>query len=490
MPGPPSDRPGGEPPAGVKPAPYANRSTIRITSVYGTAWRVVPGTSDSIALTERMSFGRLSRFYRDAGDQLPAVLFRHSIDPATVRCRRWREGRIVGARLWLLSLPSAQIAAALSVDVDCPLIGTVELLEDCYELDLAIGGTDLESMLTAEAQAHGVWRGSSRLAAERHQLVYSNALAVEDPADLLQRVVYRADLPYRPEHSAIAYPPELNRRPGTTAAVGPYVSAFCGQQDYLENAAFVSAVQLVASAVRVREIRDTAYRDLRQLSGTGPVRYATRARRRMLERTADGLTRLELDLSLAVEAPGDLGAVVPSLRTIEYHRQVYASAGLAERTATVSQMLRRLDATIRSELTSIESVERRTDENRRLRWAVAIGFVSSVAIPISLVLAFFGINASQVDADRSMFDSGYAGVYAGVGLLAVIAAGLALALYLVQVRQRRDASVSSDDRVAASLPRTPAPAPRAAQPPADGPPAHRPDDDSRTRAVRDATHDQ
>lgn len=319
--------------------------------------------------------------------------------------------------------------------------------------------------------------------------MYSSELAVEDPADLLQRVVYRADLPYRPEHSAIAYPPELNRRPGTTAAVGPYVSAFCGQQDYLENAAFVSAVQLVASAVRVREIRDTAYRDLRQLSGTGPVRYATRARRRMLERTADGLTRLELDLSLAVEAPGDLGAVVPSLRAIEYHRQVYASAGLAERTATVSQMLRRLDATIRSELTSIQSVERRTDENRRLRWAVAIGFVTSVAIPISLVLAFFGINASQVDADRSMFDSGYAGVYAGVGLLAVIAAGLALALYLLQLRHRREVSGSPDYHATIPTPRPAEPVTRSAGSPAPEPPVDRPDDDSYTptdqRAFRD-----
>lgn len=60
-----------------------------------------------------------------------------------------------------------------------------------------------------------------------------------------------------------------------------------------------------------------------------------------------------------------------------------------------------------------------------------------MAIPISLILAFFGINASQVDADRSMFDPAYTGVYAGVGLLTVIAVGLALTLYLHQVRQHR-----------------------------------------------------
>lgn len=486
MPGPPTDSRPGVPPGA---APYANRSTIRITSVYGTPWRVAQGTSDPIPLTERLSFGRLSRLYRDTADQLPAVLSRRSIDPATVQSHRWQGDGMVSGRLWLLSLPSAQVVAALSIDVACSLIGTIGLLEDCYELELAIGGMDLENVLAAEARAHGLWLGSSQLAAERHQLVFSKELAVDDPADLLQRVVYRADLPYRPEHSAIAYPPELNRRPGTTAAVGPYVTAFCGQQDYLENAAFVSAVQLVASAVRVREIRDTAHRDLRHLSRTGPVRHATRARRRMLERTADALTRLELDLSLAVEAPGDLSALVPSLRAVEYHRQVYTSAGLAERTATVSQMLRRLEGTIRSELTSIESVERRADENRRLRWAVAIGFVTSVAIPISLVLAFFGINASQVDADRSMFDGGYSGVYAGVGLLAIIAAGLALSLYLVQLRQRREASGSYDDHATIPVPRPAGPVTRSAESAAPEPPAHYPDDDSYTPTDQHATRD-
>jgi hypothetical protein len=39
--------------------------------------------------------------------------------------------------------------------------------------------------------------------------------------------------------------------------------------------------------------------------------------------------------------------------------------------------------------------ERRADENRRVRYAVAVGFVSAVAIPASLILAFLGINACQ-----------------------------------------------------------------------------------------------
>jgi hypothetical protein len=138
-----------------------------------------------------------------------------------------------------------------------------------------------------------------------------------------------------------------------------------------------------------------------------------------------------------VEAPADLRVLIPSLRAVEYHREVYTALGMKDLAETVSRMLRRLEATARAELTSIESIERRADEDRRLRWAVAIGFVSAVAIPISLILAFFGINADEVNAQRSMLDPSYAWVYAAVVVLAALATLLALTLYVVQVRQHR-----------------------------------------------------
>ena len=46
-------------------------------------------------------------------------------------------GRVTGARVWLFRLPSGQIVAALSLDVNCELIDTIDLLEDCYFGDVA-----------------------------------------------------------------------------------------------------------------------------------------------------------------------------------------------------------------------------------------------------------------------------------------------------------------------------------------------------------------
>jgi len=94
--------------------------------------------------------------------------------------------------------------------------------------------------MAAELGADG---GTERtFLSERHQIVIDHDPVSDGCEDLVQRMIYRADLPYRKEFSAIRYPAELNRRPGWLTAVGPYVSVVCGHQRYIENAIFASAV--------------------------------------------------------------------------------------------------------------------------------------------------------------------------------------------------------------------------------------------------------
>ena len=156
------------------------------------------------------------------------------------------------------------------------------------------------------------------------------------------------------------------------------------------------------------------FRNLEAAGGT------TRDRRRTLERIADQLGDLELELSYSVEASADLGLLVPSLRVESFHNALYESMSLASKAVTAGRMLERLARAIDAELTAIESIERRADENRRIRYAVAVGFVSAVAIPASLILAYLGINASQVSSARSMFSHHYLGMYLTVAGLIVV----------------------------------------------------------------------
>ena len=398
--------------------------------MYATPWHVTDGSAGG-ELPDYLQLWRFERYYRLSADQLPRVLCREALDTAALSFRRWRlGGRVTGARMWLFCLPSGQIVAALSVDADCGLGETIDLLEDCYFADVQIGSETAEARAYAMAAQRGAAGGGSGRAflPERHQLIFDHAPAPDDYEDLIQRLIYRTDLPYRKEHSAICYPGELNRRPGWLAAVGPYVSVICGHPDFIENAIFLSAVQAVGAAAQLRAIRQAAYADVRQFRDLEAEGGTTRDRRRILERIADQLGDLELELSYSVEASADLGLLVPSLRVESFHQALYESMSLAGKAVTAGRMLQRLGSAIRAELTAIESIERRGDENRRVRYAVAVGFVSAVAIPATLILAFLGINATQVRSTRSMFSHQYLGMYLTVA--AVIALGVVLSLAL------------------------------------------------------------
>jgi hypothetical protein len=439
VPGTSSDQPGPKPHRATAPAndlPADPR--VRVTNLYATPWRVTDRTAGS-QLPDYLKLWRFEPYYRLSADQLPHVLTREAVDIPTLAFKRWQHaGQVTGARVWLFRLPSGQLVAALSLDASCDFPEIIDLLEDCYFGDVLIAGMTAEAYLHAMAIQLGATDGAERgFLPERHQIVFDESPAPDDFDDMVQRLIYRTDLPYRKEHSAIRYPAELNRRPGWLAGVGPYVSVICGHPDFIENAVFLSAVQAVGAAAQLRAIRQAAYEDVRLFRDLEAADGTTRDRRRTLERIADQLGDLELELSYSVEATADLGLLVPSLRVESFHNALYESMSLASKAVTAGRMLQRLDAAISAELTAIESIERRADENRRIRYAVAVGFVSAVAIPASLILAYLGINASQVDPNRSMFDHRYLGMYLIVAAVIVLAVVLSLGLY---VQQRRDAS--------------------------------------------------
>lgn len=420
--------------------PAAQRESVRLTNIYATPWHLPIDHRDHLAEpSEHLRLGRLKDYFVGSAAQLPRVLHRTDLPAGELGFQRWEHAELVnGARLWLFATPSGQIVVALSLDVNCELLQTIDLLEDCYYLDVRHGQERIEALAAVLAERRGgdISAGQSFFP-ERHQIAFGPTLPRRRCEDIIQRVIYRSDLPYRKEFSAIGYPPELNRRPETVAAVGPYVSVLGGQQDYLENSVFLSAVQAVASAARLREIRTAAYSAVETFRAGERTRHGTQERRRVLERLSDQLGDMELELSYSVEASADLGLLVPSLRVVGYHDALYEAMDLVAKAETVARMLRRLERAIHAELTAIESVERRADEDRRLRWTIAVGFVSTVAIPVGLVLAFFGINAREVNEEWSMFDSRYAAMYLLAGGLVAIGILVSTAFYFQQRRSMR-----------------------------------------------------
>jgi hypothetical protein len=450
--------------------PPGRHDGVRLINIYATSWYLPGGPPDG-DLTAHLNLWRFEHYYQSSADQFPRVLACETLDPAELSFKRWKHERFLSsASIWLLAAPSGQLVCALSVDVTCGLIETIDLLEDFYFGDVCIGSVSMEADVNRMAAAHhALTPDPPGILPERHQLVCTASPEEARAEDVVQRVIYRANLPYRKEYSAISYPPELNRRTDWLAAVGPYVSVVGGHPDFMENSIFASAVQAVAASARLREIRQAAYRDVRIFRREGDARGNTNARRQLLEQIAGQLGEMELELSFSVEASADLSLLVPSLRAEGYHSALYERMGLADKARTTAEMLQRLARAISAELTAIESIERRADEGRRLRWAVAVGFVSVVAVPAGLIFAFFAVNATQINKRLSMFSGHYLPMYLAVFSLLGVGGLLLLALYLrfrrefldvarteriswVQAGTPERADVPSDGKISSSVP--------------------------------------
>jgi hypothetical protein len=413
------------------------RQAVRITNIYATPWHLTNAPTNR-DLPDYLRLWRFEPYYRLSADQLPQALCREELDPSTLTFQRWkRPGRVAGAQMWLFRLPSGQIVASLSLDIQGELIEMIDMLEDCYFGDVRTGNDTAEDHARTLATQLGAEVDDAQgFLPERHQIVFGHNPAPDDCEDVVQRLIYRSDLDYRKEFSVIRYPAELNRRPGWLSAVGPFVSVACGHPEFIENAVFLSAVQAVAAAAQLRAIRQAAHTDLRLFRDFEAASGTTQSRRRVLERIADQLGDLELELSYSVEASADFGLLLPSLRVESYHNALYESMDIVSRAERVDRTLERLGSAITAELTAIESIERRADDNRRMRYAVAVGFVSAVAIPASLILAYLGINASQVNSNLSMFNHRYLGMYLTIAVVILLGVLLSAGLY---VRHRREA---------------------------------------------------
>ncbi|WP_322778737.1 hypothetical protein [Frankia sp. Cas4] len=201
------------------------------------------------------------------------------------------------ARLWLFDVQAGPVVAVFSVDVECAPKVLISFLEDCYYDHLTVESSPLERYVAETLDGADVpimaSAGGTALGPQRHQMVFTSATL---PEDTVQRIVYRADLDWNPAYSSIKFPAELNRRPASGAAVGAYVSVLSAQQDYIENCALLSAVQIVAATGKVRQIRLAAYDALLRVRDLSRDRTAlsTAERRAELARINETMAEQEL----------------------------------------------------------------------------------------------------------------------------------------------------------------------------------------------------
>lgn len=381
--------------------------TLRVISIYATRWRHARTESDELA---PFPLGRLTEFYGLFRHQLPWVLDHQKLPPDTVRFTVPSDGvRLTNVESWLFALPSEQVVAALTFDYVSPDLSedaepTVRLLELCANAQVRIAGRDLAGYVAIRAQDNGaqtIQNEDVSLPPERHHIVFvhespSNAILSDD---VVAHILFRIDPPYRREYLRIERPDGLNRHQFDLGAVTAEVSLLYGQPPFVENSAFLTAVQAVGTAAWLRRISRAAYQQVRTFQKGGQEKVSGRQRREGLEALADELGNLELDLSFT------LGFTpTPSLHLESFSEALDKVLDLRGQAQAVNQMFTRLAGSIQSEITAIDIRERKVEERRARHSAFATTVLSVIGVPLGFLVAFFGVNSSDVSTRYSVFN--------------------------------------------------------------------------------------
>lgn len=433
----------------------ANAYTVRLYAVYSTYWRRAKGAaarhSDDFDLSERFR-----SFYLQFKRQIPELLVQRvfHLDREEIGFR-WQAGAqppalpaaidgVIRAEVVLFSLPfpADQVVAAVVLDFATPdLNGNANqmhrILAACADSELYLHDkriTDIINELAQAAQAEPERPSNPRerleeTPQERHTLAFiQNLDGVEPPSEeIIAGLLYGIQPPYRPEFTKLERPDSLNQEDGTFAAVTPTASFFYGQPDIVETSVMLTTVQAVGTASRFQRIWRDAYFEVQRFQSEKQAKVAGKQGREDLELLADEIGNLELDLAFSVETAADLGLGRTTSRIDDFHEDLYQVMQIKTRARAVSQMFVRLGSSIRSELTAIESREQQDENDRRVRGALMLGFLSFFLAPIGLILGFFGANAAEVKENASMFDiRRYWLVYVLAALLMLVSAMFAL----------------------------------------------------------------
>ncbi|GAB2855528.1 hypothetical protein GCM10027176_67600 [Actinoallomurus bryophytorum] len=439
---------------------------VRVVTTYSTSWHY-QGTS-SEDLGDRLELGGLQRHYELYKDQLPRLLPFDLIGGGTV-------GEAVDVRLidlvdgigmartdaLLFALPSNQVVLAVILEFTTqPLrdLSSVKpitrVLEQCIENEVRIGGKDLQDFVRDLPTGDLVWEGLAKddqtgsddaLLPERHQLVFVERRNEEERAPgpvVINEIVYRETPPYREEFGIPKTPEQLNAvklsdRPfpngrswlqalrqepvhdanlSTLGVVTPYVSLLYGHQRYVEDSIFLSTVHAVGTSSRFRQIWHDAYQQVRQFKERKQSQEAGLQTRADLEELADNLGNLEFDLTFSVE--------FPLMRIETFQTALYEAMDLSNQAKALSQMFDQLDGSLRSEITAIDVRERRRNDGRQKWNAFAAGVLSLIGVSVGFVIAFLGVNTTEVPDDGgkhlSMWDPHFAYLYLIAGVFALV----------------------------------------------------------------------
>ncbi|GHA81640.1 hypothetical protein GCM10010330_39730 [Streptomyces tendae] len=393
-------------------------------------------------LSEALGLGRFTAHVEAAELLLPRLVLHERVVDITLPPNAVR---VDGASVTLAVTPRRDPLLFVDVEIADDADGADAIAETLYATwqnrsATRVDGVPLTEWLDARLRVYGVPDGPTgrpplEFGRNVHQSVFPGAalarrlLAEHVPGDAVGQdvvtIVLRGTLDSHTGATlGIRRPETLNNAGQTMVAHGRGVSVIVGYAPPVENAFGLAAAGILTAVAAVHRIRRQAFEAL-ELDRAAAVETTDDARA-LVGQLSRRLNDLQLDLSFSVEAYADT-ILIPELLVESFHSSLRDVSSLADALANTSRIVERVNAVLATRRVDLETASQQYAEDRDRVLAAVIAVGSLIALPPALLLAYFGVNSSDVDSRRSILDIQHYGVayaIAWLPFLLLIAVGL------------------------------------------------------------------
>jgi hypothetical protein len=383
-------------------------------------------------IRDHFDLGELKRYLTDRDELLPKVIVadkypaeRVTIDSLTAVMKH--------CHISVINVKGDSCVAVVTLDFVGGYSSVIDVLKAQYPNTLKIDGKSLSDFLGWMLSSPGNHIPVVKIGHERHQIVYYAHENDEEELglDVVQRLIYRDDLPADPKYCKFECPLELNLRLTSEAYLGIYVSVMTRQVHDVENSVLLSAIMIVSAQARLRMLKESALQQLGKVRNIEwPEELKTDRLRRLAGVSAE-LRDLQVNLSFDVEDNSTMGGMIPSQRLEAFHQCLWKATKIDQQIAAVSQMLGRLENAVAAEEQAIAAIQQKREDWLRISVSVPLAFVSLIAVPVGLMLSFFSGQQKDLVNDSGFIDSRYTYIYVWIGVIFAIALSFGAASALV-----------------------------------------------------------
>ncbi|MFD2795688.1 hypothetical protein ACFS27_19160 [Promicromonospora vindobonensis] len=401
----------------------------RIVHIF--TFRAFPTVPDGVPLTEAYDFGRFTpHLVNRPGDALRITNLGQHREVLVTSRQSTLAPLDMTARLWSDEASLAQLHLSYELDDPSPHEVANHLAIFCHErTSLSFDGVALVDWLVGKA---GLDR-APRLDQDVLQFVELDDAAglatdMGEPSKDAVAMIYRT-AERLPDGGVPAHmPAALNSLAGAFAGHGRGVVVLGGQSGATAMTVRLTACELLFAVGRARHAR-AKIENLLQGSRTRDEAAGIWDDAERLSEVAREVRRQRTIMALDVQGYAD-GLFMPEL-VIDSFRTSFAEAlRLGELTDSTVGLMDALSDVIGSSLADIQLRAAKLADTRERRWQLGVGMASGIAIPVALLLSYFGVSSeATIPAERSIYDLT---VYGLVWALAVASAGAIAAMTLRQ----------------------------------------------------------